>query len=325
MTKLTTWAAMLTTLLILSGCGDTSSVQVVAPSSDASKVIGVTMMDMGNPFFGELGNAIKEEAAKHGFTVNTILNGENGENQANQVRDLISQGVSAIILAPNDHYGIGEVIKEANAKKIPVFTADTGCTDTNAIVTCNVMTDNFSGGLLAGEAIIKALDNKGGEILVLSYDDAHSCLLRVQGLKEKLTEWNAANPEAMIKIVAELPGKADQDASKLACEDALNAHPNLGAVFAINDPSAIGAVVAIEAAKKQGSIKVVGFDGQKMGKIAIRDGRIFADPIQYPKELGRKTVQQVVKYFNGETVEKEILIQTSLYYQEDAKNDPELK
>ena len=48
------------------------------------------------------------------------------------MRDFISQGVSAIIIAPTDHYGIGEVIKEANAKNIPVFTADTGCTDQSA-------------------------------------------------------------------------------------------------------------------------------------------------------------------------------------------------
>ena len=217
------------------------------------------------------------------------------------------------------------MIKEANAANIPVFTADTGCTDETAQVVSNVMTDNFGGGVFAGQAIIEALGEKGGDVLVLSYDDAQSCLLRVEGFKKKVNEWNEANPSAKINIVAELPGKAEQDASKQATEDALNAHPNRAAVFAINDPSAIGAVVAIENAGKQEQIKVVGFDGQKIGKEYIRDGKIFADPIQFPREIGKTTVQQIAAYFNGEEVEKEILIDTKLYYQKDAQADPELK
>jgi ribose transport system substrate-binding protein len=309
----------------LISCGGDSSQENSKGGENPSKVIGVSLMTLSNPFFVELGDAVKEEAEKHGFTVNAILSGDNAEKQANQMRDFISQGVAAIIIAPTDHYGIGEIIKEANAKNIPVFTADTGCTDKSAKVTCNVMTDNFGGGVFAGQAIIEALENKGGEVLILSYDDAQSCLLRVEGFKKKISEWNTANPNAAIKIVAELPGKAEQNASKQAAEDALNAHPNLNAVFAINDPSAIGAVVAIENANKQKSIKVVGFDGQRIGKEYIRDGRIFADPIQFPKLIGQTTVQKIAAYFNGDTVEKEILIDTALYYQKDAKNDPDLK
>ena len=317
--------------MMLSGCGggsETSSGSTEGASGSpeaASKVIGITLMTLSNPFFVELGDAAKAEAEKNGFTVNAVLSGESGENQANQIRDLISQGVAAIIISPNDHFGVGEVIKEANAAKIPVFTADTGCTDKSAKVTSNVMTDNLGGGVLAGQAIIEALDKKGGEVLVLTYDDAQSCLQRVTGFKKKIEEWNKANPDALVKIVDELPGKAEQEASKQATEDALNAHPNLGAVFAINDPSAIGAVVAIENAKKQSSIKVVGFDGQMIGKEYIRDGRIFADPIQFPKVIGKKTVEQIVAYFNGDVPESEILIDTALYYQKDAQADPDLK
>ena len=325
MNKITTSAALVVASFLLGSCGGDKPRDESRDDTSSSKVIGVSLMTLSNPFFVELGDAIKTEAAKNGFMVKAVLSGENGEQQANQVRDFISQGVAAIIIAPNDHYGIGEVIKEANALNIPVFTADTGCTDKSAEVTCNVMTDNFGGGVFAGQAIIEALDKKGGEVLILSYDDAQSCLLRVQGFKKKIGEWNAANPDATIKIVAELPGKAEQDASKQAAEDALNAHPNLSAIFAINDPSAIGAVVAIENANKQSSIKVVGFDGQLLGKEYIRDGRIFADPIQFPKLIGRTTVQKIAAFFNGDTVEKEILIETKLYYQKDAKADPDLK
>ena len=123
--------------------------------------------------------------------------------------------------------------------------------------------------------------------------------------------------------MAELPGQAEQDASKKATEDALNAYEDLSGIFAINDPSALGAAVAVHNAKKQRTIKIIGFDGQPIGKQAIRRGDIYADPIQFPEEIGRKVVQQIAKYLNGDAVEREILIPAKLYFQSDAKNDPE--
>ena len=72
-------------------------------------------------------------------------------------------------------------------------------------------------------------------------------------------------------------------------------------------------------------MKVVGFDGQRIGKEAILRGEIYADPIQFPQEIGRLTVQQMLAYKNGDEVQSEILIPTKLYFQEDAQKDPSLK
>ena len=309
------------------GCGDNDKPTAKASRSinaDTEIVVGVTLMTTSNPFFVILGEAAKKEAAAHDLLIKEVLSGENAENQANQIRDFITQAVNAIVIAPNDHFAVGEAIKQANQAGIPVFTADTGCSDPSAEVVSNVMTDNYGGGLLAGEAMIGALGpNGGGKVLILSFDSAQSCLLRVKGFKIKIEEYNQANSEAKIEIVAELPGQAEQDASKKATEDALNAYEDLAGIFAINDPSALGAVVAVHNAKKQDKIKIIGFDGQPIGKQAIRKGDIYADPIQFPKEIGRKVVQQIAKYLNGDPVEKEILIPAKLYFQADAENDPE--
>jgi ribose transport system substrate-binding protein len=58
-------------------------------------------------------------------------------------------------------------------------------------------------------------------------------------------------------------------------------------------------------------------------KKAIREGKIYADPIQFPDKIGQITVQTIMKYFAGEEVEPEVLIPTALYYKADAENDPE--
>ena len=70
---------------------------------------------------------------------------------------------------------------------------------------------------------------------------------------------------------------------------------------------------------------MVGFDGQLEGKQAIKEGRIYADPIQFPDEIARRTVHAIMTYLEGEKVPPEILIPTRLYYKADADKDPALK
>src|SRR5204862_3338334 len=138
--------------------------------------------------------------------------------------------------------------------------------------------------------------------------DAESCLLRVQGFKEVVEKYNRERASGKIEIVAELPGDGKKDKGDHAAQDALIAHPDLAGIFAINDPSALGARAALEKAGKADQVKIVAFDGQKEGKQAIRDGKIYADPIQHPDQIGQMTVQTILKYFAGEKVEKQQLI-----------------
>ena len=61
------------------------------------------------------------------------------------------------------------------------------------------------------------------------------------------------------------------------------------------------------------------------GKQAIKDGHIYADPIQHPDQMGRKIVQLIMKYEKGEDYQKETLLPATLYTKADADQDPELK
>ena len=105
----------------------------------------------------------------------------------------------------------------------------------------------------------------------------------------------------------------------------MQAHADLAGIFAINDPSALGARAALEKAGKADQVKLVAFDGQPEGKRAIKEGKIYADPVQYPDRIGRETARAIVKYFEGEEVPAEVLIPTGLYRKADADKDPDLK
>ena len=77
-------------------------------------VIGVSLLTLTNPFFVELGNAIKDEAAKNGMKVILTAGEFDVAKQKNQVADFIVKRVGAIVLCPCDSKAIGTSIAEAN-------------------------------------------------------------------------------------------------------------------------------------------------------------------------------------------------------------------
>lgn len=290
-----------------------------------SKKIAILLQTKGNPFFNELAAAAEEEAKKHGYEVAIFGGDNNAETQDKQIKDCIAKKFDALIVTPCNAQSVGASIKSANEAGIPVFTADTACLDETAKIVSHIATDNLAGGRLAGEAMIEALGGKGGNILILDYKQAQSCLARVEGFKEVIDAHNKNNPDAQIKVVGELPSKAKEDFSEEKTKDALTTHKDLVGLFAINDPAALGAIAAIEQAGRQKEIKIIGFDGNIRGKKAILEGKIYADPIQFPKQMGAESIKAIKAYFDGNRPDKVKLIPTALYKKADAEKDPDLK
>ena len=296
-----------------------------AVSSESKGVIGFSALTLTNPFFKIIADNMTEEAAKHGYEVIVDDANRDVKTQSEQIDTYITRGAAAIVINPCDRLSIGPAIKKANDAGIPVFTSDLECVATDAKIAGHVGTDNFGGGKLAGEAMIEVLGEAGGKVLVLHFQQAQSCVLRVEGFKEVIDAYNKDREEGKIQIVAELDGGGLRNEGFNATSAAIQSDPDLTGIFAINDPSALGAYAALEQAGKADQVKIVGFDGQQDGKQAIKEGKIYADPIQFPDRMGQITVQNIVKYLNGEDFEQITLIPTALYRKADADQDPELK
>ena len=316
------------TCLVLCGCArpepetaDTSApAPEPAPTESTQGIIGVSVLTMNNPFFKVIADTMAEEAAKAGYQVVAVSGDFDVAKQQNQVKDFIVQKVAAIVLCPCDSKAIGTSIQEANEAGIPVFTADIACLDPEAKVIAHIATDNLQGGRLAADAMNEALGGHG-KVAILDHPVVESVMLRTRGFNQRLAELKAAGG-VDIEVVATLPGGGDKEKSFATAQDLLQAHPELDGIFAINDPSALGARAALENSGKADQIKLIGFDGQPEGKQAIRDGWIYADPIQFPDRIGTKTIETILAYLAGEEVPSEVLIPTELYTQQDAANDP---
>ncbi len=315
------------TLAVLVSCGkpDDKSGNTSPGSAPTTKgTIGVSLLTLDNPFFKVIGDHITAEGKKRGYDAIVVSGDKDVAKQGNQIKDFIVKKVSAIVLSPCDSKSIIPVIQEANAAGIPVFTVDIPCNEPGVKIVTQVATDNYGGGKEAARAMIEALGEAGGKIAVLHFKQAESCILRVKGFREVIDAHNAGG-KGRIDIVTELESGGAKDVGYKAAEDALQAHPDIRGIFAINDPAALGARGALEKAGKTQQVIIVGFDGQPEGKQAIKDGKIYADPIQFPDRMGVQIVDAIIRHSKGETLPAQMLIPTSLYRKADALKDPELK
>jgi ribose transport system substrate-binding protein len=300
-------------LLLLVGCGKSGDKKAENKGASGTKfTVGVSLLTRTHPFYQDLEAGLRETANEYGYDLIVTAGEFDVAKQKDQIQDFITRKVNAIIVSPCDSKSIGTAIKAANDAGIPVFTADIACLADGVDIVCHVASDNIAGGHLAAQAIIQALGGSG-KVAIIDHPEVESVIQRVKGFEDELED------SQNIKIVAKLSGHGVKDQAFRTAEDILQAHPDLDAFFGINDDSALGALAAIEKAGKLGRVKVVGFDAVPEARVAIKAGKIYADVIQKPKEIGHKTMEMVKTYISGGNVPSTILIPCGLFTQADAK------
>jgi ribose transport system substrate-binding protein len=279
--------------------------------------IGMTCMDLTNPFFKLIGNIMQEEAKKFGYELVALSGNVDPARQNNQLSDFVAQGYDAIFLNPVDSKSAGEGVKKAYGAGIPVFTFDVQVTDeeANSMIFSHIGSDNYQGGRLAGESMVKITGDRG-KIAILSFPEVTSCILRVDGFRDFLNENNSR-----LQIVTELSGKGNRNEGYSVTTDILQAHSDIIGIFAVNDPSALGAYAAVQKAGKLDQITVIGFDASPAGKQAVFEKKLYDTPQQFPRKMAIGTVRAYIDYLEGKELSKNNFIPCAHYYYEDSIAD----
>ncbi len=308
-------AALLGAVLVAAlGCGkanDNKSSKSGESRSTTFK-IGVSLLTRTHPFYQDLESGLLEAAKANGYELQITAGEFDVARQKDQLQDFIVQRVNAIVVSPCDSRSIGTAIQTANQAGIPVFTADIACLAENAKVVSHIASDNVAGGRLAATAVLAALGGHG-KVAIIDHPEVESVIQRVKGFEEELATATG------VQIVAKLSGRGVKDQAFRTAEDILQSHPDLNAFFGINDDSALGALAAVEKAGKSGRVTIVGFDAVPEARAAIKSGKIHADVLQQPREIGRKTIEAIKAYVSGSPVEPAILIPCGLFTRADAE------
>jgi fructose transport system substrate-binding protein len=262
-----------------------------APSDQIS--IGLVTKTEVNPYFVKLRQAATAEAEKQGAKLIARFGKFDGDNegQVAAVEDLISAGAKGVLITPNNSTGMLGIIKKARDKGILVIALDTA-TDPADAVDATLATDNFEAGLLQGQYARKALGNKTPKLAMLDGTPGgtvdvqrHDGFLKGFGIKE-------GDPA----IVGKQNTHGAQDEGQTAMENLLTAHPDINVVYTINEPAAEGAYAAIKARGKLKDIVLTSIDGGRLGVQYVKDGKIAATVMQFPKIMATQGVDYVVDY-----------------------------
>jgi ribose transport system substrate-binding protein len=289
-------------LSVAGGCGR-GSPQAGGAGAPQGRLFGVTFQTMNNPFFVDLNEGLQRVIASHGDRLVTLDARFDSLKQKNDISDLLQQQPAALFLNAVNWEGIRGSLIAAKRRNVPVIVVDSPVRDPD-LVLCQVASDNIEAGRLAATALAEV--NPKAKVVILHHSINKACIDRVDGFKQVL----AQHPGMTILDIQE--GKGTAEGGLTVMRDLLGRFPELDAAFPINDPSALGAISAIESAGKLGKVTVVAVDGSREAVAAIQAGKLHATAAQFPKEIGRVAAETIYEHLAGKPVAKDIKIPVKL-------------
>jgi ribose transport system substrate-binding protein len=276
---------------------------------EEGRLFGITFQTMNNPFFVDLNEGVKQVVEAHGDRLVTLDAQWNSHKQRNDISDLILRGASGIFINPVNWEGVKGSLLQAKSKHVPCIIVDAPVKDMELVV-CQVASDNVEAGRLAARALAKV--RRPAKIAVLHRFVNKACIDRVAGFQEELAKY----PDMEILDIQE--GQGTTEGGRPVMLDLLGRYPDLNAVFPINDPSALGAISALESTGRLDDVTVVTVDGSDEGIAAIKAGKLFSSSAQFPKEIGRIAAEKMYEHLEGKPVEKDIKVRVELVTKENA-------
>lgn len=250
------------------------------------RAVGVTLGDLSNPFFVVMAQGAEKEAKKIGgndVKVTVVSSGYDLNQQTNQIENFVAADTDIIILNAADSKGIAPAVEKARQAGKVVIAVDTGVdTDVDATVTTN----NLQAGEVGCQYIADRLKGKGN-VVIVNGPPVTSVIQRVNGCQKVLSKYPG------IKILSkDQNAEGSRDGGLRVMSDLLITFPKIDAVFAINDPSGVGADLAASQAKRK-DFFIVGVDGapEAIQAIATKDSLYAATATQDPRGMTQKAVQ----------------------------------
>lgn len=247
-----------------------AAVITTAPLAQAKelKSIGVTVGDLANPFFVQItkGAEMKaRELAGKDVKVTLVSSGYDLGQQVTQIDNFIAAGVDMIVLNAADSKGIAPAVKRAQQAGIVVVAVDVAAEGADATVTSN----NTQAGELGCQYIADKLQGRG-DVVIINGPPVSAVTNRVDGCMNTLSKYKD------IKVLSSNQnGKGSREGGLEVMTSLLAAHPKIDAVFAINDPTGIGADLAAKQAQRN-EFFIVGVDGSPDAEEALkRDNNLF--------------------------------------------------
>jgi ribose transport system substrate-binding protein len=208
------------------------------------------------------------------------------------VDSMINRHLAGIALAPVDRKGLVNVVERATASGIPVAIFDSDI-DTDKRLSY-VATNNRQGGRMAARQLADLLSEAGKVAIIGFIPGSASTMEREEGFQDELKKF------PNMQIVQTAFGMADRAKARAATENILTAHPDLAGLFADNESSSAGAVMALKG-RATTKVRTVVFDANEQLISDLHDRTVDALIVQNPFRMGYESVKAIGMKLAGET------------------------
>ena len=215
------------------------------------KIFGVSYMTMNNPFYKIINNEILKVVEKNNDTLITLDPELDVDKQNEQIYKFIDQKVDGIFINPIDFEQIEPALQAAKRANIPVIIIDAPVSD-ESLVNCTIVSDNYDAGVQCAKDMMERLDS--ANIVLLKHTTAKSAKERIEGFLSVIDN----NEKYKVINEAECDGQLEIAMPKM--QEIIEETPDIDVVMALNDPSALGALAALEKNNKN-DVMVYGIDG----------------------------------------------------------------
>lgn len=259
--------------------------------------VGLAVANLQANFFNQIKQSVEAEGKAKGVDVATVDAHGDSATQVNQIQDLITKGIKALIYIPAGATAAGVPVKAAHDAKIPVVNVDRNAAD--APGDTFIATDSVAASHALGDYVCKITGGKGNVAIIQGQLGTTPEQDRDKGFNEALANCPG------LKVVAKQASKAwHQDEGFAIAQDFLQRNPDINVIYGRADALALGAAQAVKVANLGHRVFIIGFDGDTAGLLAVKDGTLDATATQKTQYMGKLALQSALDLAAGKPVPK---------------------
>ena len=265
--------------------------------SNRTTTIGVIVPEIKHDFFSSAISGIEEVAYQSGYTIILCQSNESYEREVVNTNLLMHHRVAGIIVSISQNTKCSDHFQDLLKRKIPLVFFDRVCED---VVASKVVIDDYKSAFDAVTYLVRKGYQRIGHLA--GPKELGICRKRRQGYLEALEQAQIPRPNDLVRY----GGLHEQDGYK-SMDAFLKEHVKPDAIFAVNDPVAIGAFQKIKEAglRIPGDVAIMGFSNNKITSLV--------DPplttVDQPSfEMGRKSAELVIDIIEDKMIEPQTIV-----------------
>lgn len=261
--------------------------------------VAISLPAANNAWQAKLLKLVQAETAKAPASFKwTIKSATSDADQLNTLQIFENGGYDMIMVLPGNGTLLTPVCQDIYKKGIKLFIIDRPIKGNDYTVYYGG--DNPGGGRNAAKYFGERLHGKGQIVILRSYVGTPIDLDRYNGFMSVIKKDYPG-----IKVLTQGDGEFNREAGFKAMSNILPGYPHIDAVYAQDDEAAIGALNAIQNAKRKDIQFITGFGGTKDAyKLMMDKNPIYGASMSYFPSIGAHAVDLAEKILEGANFKK---------------------